>query len=79
MAICARRPRSTPFRGTASAPPAEPTVKGYVGQIRVIPLTDGDKTFVEWTSTWVDGEGGVKEFCDSIYQAALKALADNVR
>jgi hypothetical protein len=48
---------------------------GYQGRVRVAPLTDGDKTFVEWSSSWDDSEGGVAAFCDPIYQALLKALA----
>lgn len=55
------------------------SAKGYVGQVRLLPLTDGDKTFVEWTSSWKDEAGGVKAFCDSVYQAALGAMAANVR
>lgn len=49
-------------------------VSGYVGTIRVQPITDGNATFVEWSSTWQDSKGGVKEFCDPVYQALLRAL-----
>lgn len=51
------------------------TCTGYIGNVRLAPLTDGDKTFVEWSSSWQDSKGGVKEFCDPIYQALLGALA----
>lgn len=53
--------------------------QGYVGTVRLAELTDGDKTFVEWTSTWTHSDGGVKEMCDGIYQALLGAMADNVK
>ncbi len=50
-------------------------VTGYVGTVRVFSLTDGDRTFVEWSSKWADSSGGVREFCDPIYQGALSAMA----
>ena len=37
-------------------------------------MTDGDATFVEWSSSWQDSQGGVKEFCDPIYKALLDSL-----
>ncbi len=49
-------------------------VSGYVGVVRVFSVTDGDATFVEWSSSWQDSQGGVKEFCDPIYKALLDAL-----
>lgn len=51
------------------------TCSGYVGQVRLFALTDGDKTFVEWTSSWQDSQGGVQDFCDPIYRALLSAMA----
>ena len=49
-------------------------VTGYVGVVRVFAVTDGDATFVEWSSSWQDSQGGVKEFCDPVYKALLDAL-----
>ena len=49
-------------------------VSGYVGVVRVFSVTDGDSTFVEWSSSWQDSQGGVKEFCDPIYKALLDSL-----
>ncbi len=49
-------------------------VSGYVGEVQVFPVTDGDQTFVLWTSSWEDSGGGVAEFCDPIYKALLDAL-----
>ncbi len=49
-------------------------VSGYIGEVRVFPVTDGDRTFVRWTSSWEDSKGGVAEFCDPIYKALLDAL-----
>jgi len=49
-------------------------VSGYIGEVRVFPVTDGNQTFVLWTSSWEDSGGGVAEFCDPIYKALLDAL-----
>ncbi len=49
-------------------------VTDYVGRVQVRPVTDGDVTFVEWSSSWADSKGGVKEFCDPIYKALLASL-----
>jgi hypothetical protein len=49
-------------------------VEGYVGTVRVLPVTDADEAFVEWSSTWTTSGGGVAEFCNPIYRALLEAL-----
>ena len=49
-------------------------VQGYIGEVRVLPVTDDDSTFVLWTSRWDSSGGGVQEFCDPIYRALLGAL-----
>nr|WP_172684970.1 SRPBCC family protein [Comamonas testosteroni] len=54
---------------------AKDRVSGYVGRIRVFPVTQGDKTFVEWTSSWQRADGDVEAFCDPIYKALLGTLA----
>jgi hypothetical protein len=50
-------------------------VTGYIGSVRVFPVTSNDTTFVEWTSRWETSEGGVTDFCNPIYQALLGALS----
>ncbi len=49
-------------------------VKGYVGTVRAIPVTDSGHTFVEFRSTWKGGGDGVKDFCDPIYRGILGEL-----
>ena len=46
----------------------------YVGTVRVHPVTSDGTSFVEWSSTWTNSEGGVADFCNPIYQALLGAL-----
>lgn len=55
-------------------PVAKDQVTGYVGRVSVRPITDQGGTFVEWSSSWQNSQGGVKEFCDPVYQALLSAL-----
>ena len=49
-------------------------VQGYIGEVRVYPVTEDGSTFVLWTSRWDSGGGGVVEFCDPIYKALLGDL-----
>ena len=48
-------------------------VSGYVGVLHLIPVTDSDTTFVEWSSSW-DGSEEACDFCHNIYVALLGAL-----
>jgi len=50
-------------------------VSGYTGHVRLSPVTDSNKTFVEWTSSWGAAEGDVHGFCNPIYVALLGALS----
>jgi hypothetical protein len=49
-------------------------VSGYVGEVRVFPVTDSDQSFVQWSSSWDHSGGGVAEFCTPIYQVLLGDL-----
>lgn len=49
-------------------------VQGYIGEVRVFPVTDSNSSFVVWTSSWESSGGGVAEFCNPIYRALLAAL-----
>lgn len=55
-------------------PVSAANVDGYVGTVRVLPVTDRNEAFVEWSSSWEDSKGGVQEFCDPIYRALLDAM-----
>lgn len=55
-------------------PVARGKVAGYVGEVRAFPVTDGNTTFVLWTSRWDASDGGVAELCDPIYRALLNDL-----
>lgn len=49
-------------------------VHGYIGEVRVSPVTENNGSFVVWTSNWESSGGGVAEFCNPIYHALLAAL-----
>lgn len=49
-------------------------VQGYVGELRIYPVTEDNTTFVVWKSSWESGGQGTKELCDPIYQALLGDL-----
>jgi hypothetical protein len=49
-------------------------VMGFIGEVRVFPVTDSNASFVLWTATWQAGGEGTKAFCDPIYQALLGDL-----
>ncbi|MCH9807393.1 MAG: SRPBCC family protein [Alphaproteobacteria bacterium] len=58
-------------------PVAESDVKEYVGHLQVRPITNGDTSYVEWSSSWKsDGDEAV-EFCSGIYNALLGELAEH--
>ena len=50
-------------------------VSGYIGSVRLLPITSENATFVEWSSSWDASEGGVAEFCNPIYKGLLGALS----
>lgn len=49
-------------------------VEGYIGEVRMFPVTDTSASLVLWTSRWDSSRGGVAEFCDPIYRALLADL-----
>ena len=49
-------------------------VQGYVGKVRILPVTDDGHSFVEWSSSWTSGGEGTAEFCIPIYRALLGQL-----
>lgn len=50
------------------------TLAGYRGTIKISPITIGEGTFVEWSSSWENDNPAVADFCDPIYKALLGCL-----
>ena len=55
-------------------PVSKDAVVGYIGRVRVAPITTGEGSFIEWTSRWQDSKGGIEELCNPIYQALMTAM-----
>ncbi len=45
-----------------------------LGRIRVLPVTDQNSAFVEWTSSWQTRQGDVEEFCNPNHEALFNDL-----
>jgi len=54
---------------------ASDKVSGYIGKVRVAPVSATGQSFVEWSSDWVSATGDVKGFCDLLYAGLLGLLA----
>ena len=51
----------------------------YVGTVRLLPVTDSNATFVEWTSTFQsESDQAVSDFCNPVYVALLGALKSHL-
>lgn len=50
-------------------------VSGYLGSVRVSPVTASGQSFVEWEARWQSANGDVKSFCDPLYVGMLGLLA----
>jgi carbon monoxide dehydrogenase subunit G len=59
-------------------PIAKDAVTNYTGAVKLVPLTTGGGTFIEWTSSYEStDEGAVGEFCNPIYEALLGKLQEH--
>ncbi len=59
-------------------PVASDAVSNYVGRVRVFPITDSNRTFIEWESTYEsDNDAAVGELCNPIYGALLQRLQEH--
>ena len=52
-------------------------VHGYVSTIRLKPITDGERTFLEWEAHWKNSQGGVGAQMDPFYKDMIQALKRN--
>lgn len=56
-------------------PVAKEAMQRYLGSVRLLPVTLGDQTFIEWCSQYVaDDDVAVAGLCNPVYQALLAAL-----
>ncbi|NOZ54803.1 MAG: SRPBCC family protein [Gammaproteobacteria bacterium] len=57
------------------SPVSSQEIQNYVGNIRLLPITNNDTTFVEWSSAWESVSQEAEDFCHNIYVALLDHLA----
>ncbi len=57
------------------SPVSEEEVSDYVGHLHLLPVTEDDATFVEWSSSWESSSQDAVAFCHNIYVALLSSLA----
>ena len=51
---------------------------GYVGVVKVSPVTEGEGCFVEWSSSWDTDDNVVNDFVHPIYVALLGDLKNSL-
>ncbi len=56
------------------APPPVSETSGYLGFVRVHPVTDSNTSYVVWSSKWQGKDEETAEFCSPIYVAMLGDL-----
>ena len=50
-------------------------VKNYIGGVRLLPITEGGGTLIEWQSTYGSSDdAAVGDLCNPIYRALLQTL-----
>ena len=60
-------------------PVAQQSVSNYIGSVRLLPITDNDSTFIEWSSAYDSGDPqAVADFCNPIYIALLAAMKEQL-
>lgn len=68
--------RSFSYNIDEGPPPlTKDAIKNYLGEVRLLPITENNTTFIEWKSTYqTNDDKAVGDFCNPIYQALLGAL-----
>ena len=57
------------------SPISKDDVSNYLGEVRLVPITENDATLIEWKSSYEsDANEAVGDFCNPIYRALLQAL-----
>ena len=59
------------------SPVSSEEVSNYFGVIRLSPAGEGNKTHVDWSSSWDSDVEDAAEFCHGIYVALLNELAES--
>lgn len=55
-------------------PVSKNDVHNYFGSVRLLPVTENDTCFIEWSSVWESKGKEAEEFCHNIYLALINDL-----
>jgi len=61
------------------SPVSKEEVSNYYGIVKLSSATDGNRTHVEWSSSWESNVEDAVEFCHGIYVAVLNELAESFK
>lgn len=59
----------------APSPISPKEISNYVGELHLLPITHGGKTFAEWSGSWESKSAEAIAFMNTIYRALLHDLA----
>ena len=60
------------------SPVSKTEVSNYRGRLCLLPVTEGNATFVEWASTWERNDSQAADFCHGIYVALLGEMKQSL-
>ena len=67
------------FIDDGPSPVSKKEVSDYYGVVKLLPEKYGNRTYVEWSSSWQSNVEDAVEFCHGIYVALLNELADSFK
>ena len=57
------------------SPVSSREIRGYVGDLHLLPVTAANATFAEWTGTWEGGGEAAVPYMNGVYRSLLLDLA----
>ena len=61
------------------SPVSSTEVSNYVGNVKLLPITVSNQTFIEWESSWEANTLEAEEFCHTIYVAMMNDLNESLK
>ena len=56
------------------SPVSSSDIHGYVGDLHLLPVTDANTTFVEWSATWESNNSDAVGYMNDVYRSLLADL-----
>lgn len=61
------------------SPVSSKEVSNYVGNVKLLPITVSNQTFIEWESSWDAKTSEAEEFCHMIYVAMINDMNESLK